>query len=109
MGFLNLTMTRNPRKVKRTFNIFRLHLTLDRAHGLTTAAGLIANLTVIQSSFAVLYVRIAREPTLLHSIEQIVRGTPDANSIGNELREEIGRSDQRLKQLLYMHLFRDTE
>lgn len=25
-------LLRNPRKVKRAFNIFRLHLTLDRAH-----------------------------------------------------------------------------
>jgi hypothetical protein len=58
-------LLRNPRKVKRSFNIFRLHLSLDRAHGRQTAAGLIAKLTVVQSSFADLYERIARDPTLL--------------------------------------------
>jgi hypothetical protein len=93
-------LLRNPRKVKRTFNVFRLHLTLDRAHGRNTAAGLIAKLTVIQSSFADLYERIAGDPPLLRSIEQIVRGTP-GGPIAQELREEVGRSDQRLKELLY--------
>jgi KAP family P-loop domain len=98
-------LLRNPRKVKRTFNLFRLHLTLDRAHGRATAAGLIAKLTVIQSSFADLYERIARDPILLRSIEQITRGTPGTAAIANDLREEVGRSDERLKQLLYLQPF----
>jgi KAP family P-loop domain len=69
-------LLRNLRKVKRSFNIFRLQLSLDRLHGRITPAGLIAKLTVIQSSFADLYERIARDPLLLHGVEQIVRGTP---------------------------------
>ena len=102
---MTVGILRNPRKVKRSFNIFRLHLTLDRAHGRTTPAGLIAKLTVIQSSFADLYERIARDPILLRSVEQIVRGTPGANSVSQELREEVGKSDQRLKELLYLAPF----
>lgn len=98
-------LLRNPRKVKRTFNVFRLHLTLDRVHGRATPAGLIAKLTVIQSSFADLYDRIAREPTVLRDIERIVRGTPGAGTVNQELREEVGRSDQRLKELLFMQPF----
>ncbi|MBK9941299.1 MAG: hypothetical protein IPP13_06740 [Kouleothrix sp.] len=98
-------LLRNPRKVKRTFNIFRLHLTLDRAHGRTTPAGLIAKLTVLQSSFADLYERIARDPVLLRSVEQIIRGTPGAGAITQELRDEVGQSDERLKQLLFLQPF----
>jgi hypothetical protein len=94
-------LLRNPRKVKRSFNIFRLHLTLDRAHGRQTAAGLIAKLTVIQSSFADLYERIAREPTLLRSIEAIARGTPGTAPIPQELRDEMGRQDPRLREMLH--------
>ena len=58
--------------------------------------------------FADLYERIARDPTLLRSIEQIVRGTPGTAAIGNDLREEVGRSDERLKQLLYIQPFFET-
>ncbi|RRR71115.1 MAG: hypothetical protein EI684_12020, partial [Candidatus Viridilinea halotolerans] len=64
-------LLRNPRKVKRSFNIFRLHLRLDRAQGRTTPAGLLAKLTVIQTSFPDLYERIAKNPTLLKSVEAI--------------------------------------
>lgn len=74
-------LLRNPRKVKRSFNIFRMHLILDRAHRRRPPAGLIAKLTVIQSSFADLYERIARDPTLLRSIEAIARSTPGAAPI----------------------------
>ncbi|MBX0328390.1 KAP family NTPase [Oscillochloris sp. ZM17-4] len=98
-------LLRNPRKVKRSFNIFRLHLTLDRAHGRQTPAGLIAKLTVIQSSFADLYERIARDPTLLRQVEQIVRGTPGAGAVSQDLRDEVGKSDPRLKELLYLSPF----
>ena len=98
-------LLRNPRKVKRSFNIFRLHMTLDRAQGRQTAAGLIAKLTVIQSSFADLYERIAREPTLLRGVEQIVRGMPGVGAINQELRDEVVRSDQRLKELLFLTPF----
>ncbi|MCG8350909.1 MAG: KAP family NTPase [Chloroflexales bacterium] len=94
-------LLRNPRKVKRSFNIFRLHLILDRVHGRRTPAGLIAKLTVIQSSFADLYERIARDPTLLRSIEAIARGTPGAAPIPQELRDEMGRQDQRLREMLH--------
>jgi len=34
-----------------------------------------------------------------------VRGTPGANSVSQELREEVGKSDQRLKELLYLAPF----
>ena len=94
-------LLRNPRKVKRTFNVFRLHLTLDRAHKRNTAAGLIAKLTVLQSSFADLYERIARDPLVLRSVEQIIRGSPGTQIIPQDLRDEVGRNDQRLRDFLY--------
>jgi len=100
-------LLRNPRKVKRSFNIFRLHLALDRAHGRQTAAGLIAKLTVIQSSFADLYERIARDPVLVRQVERIVRGTPGTSAINQELRDLVGKSDQRLKELLSLAPFFD--
>jgi len=101
-------LQRNPRKVKRSFNIFRLHMSLDRAHGRQTAAGLIAKLTVIQTSFADLYERIARDPLVLRQVEQIVRGMPGAGAIGQELRDDVGKSDPRLKEMLFLSPFFDT-
>ena len=101
-------LQRNPRKVKRSFNIFRLHMSLDRAHGRQTAAGLIAKLTVIQTSFADLYERIARDPLVLRQVEQIVRGMPGAGAIGQELRDAVGTSDPRLKEMLFLSPFFDT-
>jgi len=94
-------LLRNPRKVKRSFNIFRLHLTLDRALGRTTPAGLIAKLTVIQSSFPDLYEKIAREPTLLLSFEAIARGITLPTPIPQELRDEMSKQDQRLRDMLH--------
>jgi hypothetical protein len=94
-------LLRNPRKVKRSFNIFRLHLTLDRAQGRTTPAGLIAKLTVIQSSFPDLYEKIARDPTLLRSYEAIARGISLATPIAQEQREEMGKQDARLREMLH--------
>jgi len=102
---MTIGLLRNPRKVKRSFNIFRLHLTLDRAYKRQTPAGVIAKLTVIQSSFADLYERIAHDPILLRQIEQIVRGTPGLAAVSQELRDEVGKSDQRLKELLYRSPF----
>ncbi|WP_129630083.1 KAP family P-loop NTPase fold protein [Candidatus Oscillochloris fontis] len=93
-------LLRNPRKVKRSFNIFRLHLTLDRAQGKQTHAGLIAKLTVIQSSFPDLYAKIARDPTLLRVYEAIPRGIPLSIPITDEQRTEMGKQDQRLHAML---------
>ncbi|MBP1465496.1 hypothetical protein EYB53_007240 [Candidatus Chloroploca sp. M-50] len=96
-------LLRNPRKVKRSFNIFRLHLMLDRAHQRRTPAGLIAKLTVIQTSFTKLYEQIAREPLLLRHIEAIVRGMPGGvggSPIPTTLREEVGQQDDRLRKML---------
>lgn len=104
-ALMSAGLNRNPRKVKRSFNIFRLHLTLDRAHGRSTPAGLIAKLTVIQSSFADLYERIARDPLTLRQVEQIVRGTPGVGAIGQELRDDVGKSDPRLKEMLFLTPF----
>jgi hypothetical protein len=98
-------LLRNPRKVKRTFNTFRVHLTLDRAYGRATAAGLIAKLVVIQSSFASVYEYITHEPTALRDIERIVRGTPGAGAIQQPLRDIVAASDPRLKEMLYMQPF----
>lgn len=95
-------LLRNPRKVKRSFNIFRLHLTLDRAHGRMTPAGLIAKLTIIQTSFADLYDRIARDPALLRASEAIARGVSSTPPIAQELRDELGRKEyERLREMLY--------
>lgn len=94
-------LLRNPRKVKRSFNIFRLHLTLDRAQGRTTPAGLIAKLTVIQSSFPDLYEKIAREPTLLRTYEAIARGIMLQTPITQDQRDEMGKQPQRLRDMLH--------
>ena len=94
-------LLRNPRKVKRSFNIFRLHLTLDRAQGRTTPAGLIAKLTVIQSSFPDLYDKIARDPTLLRTFEAIARGITIPTPITQEQRDEMGKQDGRLREMLH--------
>jgi hypothetical protein len=94
-------LLRNPRKVKRSFNIFCLHLTLDRAQGHSTPAGLIAKLTVIQSSFPDLYEKIARDPTLLRSYEAIARGITIATPIPQDLRDEMGKQDARLREMLH--------
>ncbi len=94
-------LLRNPRKVKRSFNIFRLHLILDRAQGRMTPAGLIAKLTVIQSSFPDLYEQIAREPTLLRTYEAIARGITLPTPITQEQRDEMGKQDQRLREMLH--------
>ncbi|MBP1466274.1 AAA family ATPase [Candidatus Chloroploca sp. M-50] len=91
----------NPRKVKRSFNIFRLHLILDRAQGRTTPAGLIAKLTVIQSSFPDLYEKIARDPTLLRTYEAIARGITIPKPITQEQREDMGKQDARLRDMLH--------
>ncbi len=94
-------LQRNPRKVKRSFNIFRLHLTLDRAQQRQTPAGLIAKLTVIQTSFADLYEKIARDPTLLRTYEAIARGVSIGAPITQEQRDELGKHDQRLREMLH--------
>ncbi|WP_165774829.1 KAP family P-loop NTPase fold protein [Candidatus Viridilinea mediisalina] len=94
-------LLRNPRKVKRSFNIFRLHLRLDRAQGRTTPAGLLAKLTVIQTSFPDLYERIAKAPALLKSIEAIARGINLATPIPQELRDEMSQQDARLREMLH--------
>jgi hypothetical protein len=94
-------LLRNPRKVKRSFNIFRLHLSLDRAQGRATPAGLLAKLTVIQSSFPDLYEQIAREPALLKSIEAVSRGIGSATPIPQTLRDELSRQDPRLREMLH--------
>ncbi len=93
-------LLRNPRKVKRSFNIFRLHLILDRAQGRMTPAGLIAKLTVIQSSFPELYEQIARDPLLLRSYEAIARAMTIQTPISQELRDEMAKH-QRLREMLY--------
>ncbi|WP_165774861.1 KAP family P-loop NTPase fold protein [Candidatus Viridilinea mediisalina] len=94
-------LLRNPRKVKRSFNIFRLHMSLDRAQGRTTLAGLLAKLTVIQTSFPDLYERIAKAPALLKSIEAIARGIGINTPIPQDLRDEMGQQDARLREMLH--------
>lgn len=60
---------------------------------------------MIQTSFADLYERIARDPLSLRQVEQVVRGTPVAGSVSQELRDEVGRQDQRLREMLYAQPF----
>jgi hypothetical protein len=93
-------LRRNPRKVKRSLNIFRLQVLLNRAQGRATPAGLIAKLTVIQSSFPDLYEKIASEPTLLRNIEAIARGITLPTPIPQEQRDEMGKHDPRLREML---------
>ncbi len=96
-------MARNPRKVKCSFNIFRLRLLLDRAYQRHTPAGLIAKLAIIQTSFAMLYERIARNPILLRHCEMIAGGPSSPTSVPPELREELNRKEcHRLREMLYL-------
>jgi hypothetical protein len=39
---------------------------------------------------------------LPRQVEQIVRDTPGTGAVSQELRDEVGRSDERLKELLYL-------
>jgi hypothetical protein len=70
-----------------------------------TAAGLIAKLVVIQSSFADLYEFISVTPTALRDSERIVRGTPGAGAIDQAVRDLVAASDPRLKEMLYLGPF----
>ncbi len=86
----------NPRKLKRTFNLFRLHMLFDRAHGRTTAAALIAKLSVIQVNFVDLYARIGHDPLMLREIESGVRG----GKITDEDLDQFVKKSSRLKACL---------
>jgi hypothetical protein len=93
-------LQRNPRKVKRTFNTFRVHMTLDRAHNRATGAELIAKLVVIQSSFADLYERITENPDDLRYIEQVARGTLGATPRDIELDKQVESGSPYLTEML---------
>jgi hypothetical protein len=63
----------NPRKVKRTFNTFRLQLALDQAQANPASPALIAKLVVIQSSFPSVYEHIVGSPPVLRELEKRAR------------------------------------
>ncbi|WP_298816678.1 KAP family P-loop NTPase fold protein [Chloroflexus sp.] len=108
-NLMTVGLIRNPRKVKRSFNIFRLHLMLDRAYGRQTRVGLIAKLTIIQTGFAVLYDRIARDPMLLRHIESSILGLPGSTSAPPELRDELRSKEyERLREMLQQEPFFDS-
>lgn len=98
-ALMTIGLERNPRKVKRTLNIFRLHLRLDRAQNRQTPAGLIAKLTVIQNNFADIYDHIAHDPTKLRDFEAIAIGTRTTIFIPEDLRNSVS-DNQRLSEML---------
>lgn len=98
-------LSRNPRKVKRTLNTFRVLLRLDRAHKQQTNAVLIAKLVVFQSSFPELYELVSDNPNHLKDIERIVRGLPDAHTVAAAVRERVSSSSGRLNEMLGLKPF----
>ncbi|NJL54523.1 hypothetical protein HC928_04500 [bacterium] len=98
-------LSRNPRKVKRTLNTFRVLLRLDRAHKQKTNAVLIAKLVVLQSSFPELYELVSADPNLLKDIERMVRGLPDAHTVAAAVRERVPSSSGRLSEMFVLKPF----
>ena len=98
-------LSRNPRKVKRTLNTFRVLLRLDRAHEQQTNAVLIAKLVVLQSSFPELYELVSADPNLLKDIERIVRGLPDAHRVAEAVRAAVPSSSERLSEMFVLKPF----
>jgi len=114
-------LSRNPRKVKRTLNTFRVLLRLDRAHAQgakeqaakeqaanneqATNAVLITKLVVLQSSFPELYELVSADPNLLKDIERIVRGLPDAHRVAEAVRAAVPSSSERLSEMFVLKPF----
>lgn len=80
-------LARNPRKVKRTLNTFRLLYDLAQANGRTEHPALLAKLVVLQSSYAAIYERVAASPALLTQLEAEARG--QSHTGGQEVKDEI--------------------
>ncbi len=103
-------LSRNPRKVKRTLNTFRVLLRLDRAHvraenEQASNAVLITKLVVLQSSFPELYELVSADPNLLKDIERIVRGLPDAHRVAEAVRAAVPSSSERLSEMFVLKPF----
>jgi hypothetical protein len=102
-AILTAGLLRNPRKVKRTFNTFRLLLALGQAHQRPTVPALLAKLVVIQSSFATVYDHVVRRPAALRQLERLVRGF-GGQEIGDELKQFV-KAYPLLKDMLYQRPF----
>ena len=96
-------LERNPRKLKRTLNTFRLQLALAKANGQKHPAALYAKLVVLQSSFADLYEQVAAKPTLLQELERHARGL-GGSSTPPELRDALAARPP-LKAMFYQEPF----
>ncbi len=92
-------LQRNPRKLKRTFNTFRLLRTLSHRHRRPAPAALLAKLVVIQSSFFETYEAIVRKPALLKDLERSARDLPGQN-IDEQTRRMV-KDHPRLEAMLY--------
>jgi hypothetical protein len=97
-------LLRNPRKVKRTFNTFRLLLALGQAHGRPIAPALLAKLVVIQSSYFKVYEQIARRPAALRELERQAR---DLGGAIDTTLKETTKEHPLLKDMLYQEPFFD--
>jgi hypothetical protein len=96
-------LLRNPRKVKRTFNTLRLHLALATARKRQAPPALLAKLVVIQSSFAEVYERVVRAPTLLKDLEAAARDLQGQN-IDNDIKSLV-TDNPRLDRMLFHEPF----
>lgn len=65
---------RNPRKVKRAINTFRLLYSLSQAQQKQISAPLLAKLVVLQNSATAIYENIVADPPLLQRLEKVARG-----------------------------------
>lgn len=94
-------LARNPRKVKRTLNTFRL-LHLLQAGQPEHRPALLAKLVVLQSSYGDIYEQLVGAPLRLKLFEAEARG--QAHAEGGALKELIA-ARPRLKRMLGMQPF----
>jgi energy-coupling factor transporter ATP-binding protein EcfA2 len=92
-------LQRNPRKLKRTFNTFRLLRALSHGQQRSVPAVLLAKLVVIQSSFFAVYEAVVRRPTLLKELEQVARDLPGQTI--SEATRQLVEGHPRLDAMLY--------
>jgi hypothetical protein len=92
-------LQRNPRKLKRTFNTFRLLRALSHGQQRSVPAVLLAKLVVIQSSFFAVYEAVVRQPTLLKELEQVARDLPGQTI--SEATRQLVEGHPRLDAMLY--------
>jgi hypothetical protein len=80
-------LRRNPRKVKRTYNAFRLLWRLNRANQRGDDPGHLAKLVVLQSSYPTVYEAIVASPNRLLALESEARGLAVTQGVSEKDRD----------------------